>query len=267
MLETATSSDGTTIAFERSGAGTSLIFIGGAFNDRKTPTELSTILSAEFEVVRYDRRGRGDSSDTVPYAREREIEDLAAVIDAIGEPVLVYGHSSGAGLGLLAAAAQLPIAALALYEAPYFLPGDRAEIPAGFAEDLAQLVADDRRGDAVERFMTTAIGLPPPAVEYMRGQPFWPSLEAISHTLPYDIQVMGDNRVPEQEAAGVEIPVLVLVGGNSGPWFANSAAALASALPNGSLQTIEGQDHDVRPDVIAPVLTAFFSSRPPAIPT
>src|SRR5664279_5624584 len=146
-MNTVTSKDGTRIAFEQSGAGSAIILVLGAFNDRATGVPLSRFLEARFSVFNYDRRGRGDSGDTAPYAIEREIEDLDALIAQAGGSACVFGYSSGAILSLRAAANGLAISKLALYEPPP--TGGRAGT---LAPRLAELVAAGQRGEAVELF-------------------------------------------------------------------------------------------------------------------
>lgn len=259
-METTKSADGTVIAYDRIGDGPPLIVAVGAFCDRRTFVPPAG-LTSRFTVYTYDRRGRGDSSDTQPYSAEREVEDLAAVVAASSSAsssasVFAYGHSSGGALVLEAAASGLPLTAVASYEAPYVVAGTRevAEDPAG---RIREMVAAGRRGDAVRYWMTTVVAAPPRVVEMMEGSPAWPALEALTHTLPYDIELTGDQGIPASLAA-IAVPALVLGGGTSPEWFHRTVQATADAVPGAKLVMVEGYDHNVPPEVIAPVLTEFF---------
>jgi pimeloyl-ACP methyl ester carboxylesterase len=262
-MDTVTSSDGTTIAFDRSGEGPPVIVVGGATCDRAMTRPLAEQLAQHFTVINYDRRGRGDSGDTAPYAVEREVEDLGALIAEAGGTASVYGHSSGAGLVLHAAAHGLPITRLVLHEPPY-VPDTEEErrISREYAENLKTILAEDRRGDAVELFMTT-VGMPQEMVGQMRKQPWWAGMEAIAPTLAYDSEVMGDisrgGTIPVDLVARVTSPSLVLCGGASPGWMIDIGRQVADALPNGRLGVLEGQEHVVPPEVLVPVLEEFFA--------
>jgi pimeloyl-ACP methyl ester carboxylesterase len=250
-MTTVQSADGTTIAYEHTGHGPALILVGGALNDRTgraSGTPLAALLAARFTVYSYDRRGRGDSSDTPPYAIDREVEDLAALFDTTG-PAFVYGMSSGAILALEAALAGLAITKLALYEPPI----GRRDVPSDFADQLAGLCARDRCGDAVELFLTT-IGTPPAIVAQMRHAPLWTALERLAPTLAYDAALTAIGPSLRDRAAKLATPVCVMAGGASSPWLRDAARALAGAVPAGRHITLDGQTHDVAPAVLAPAL-------------
>jgi Alpha/beta hydrolase family len=212
-----TSSDGTTIAFDLLGDGPPVILVCGGSTDRTANAPLSELLAEHFTVFNYDRRGRGDSGDTAPYAVEREIEDIDAVIAAVSGSASVYGTSSGAALALEAAASGLAITKLALWEPSYIVEG-RPRPPANTAGIYTELVAASRRGDAVEYFMAKVVGLPPEFVAEARKAPWWPAQEALAHTLAYDATIMGDYSLPAERAASVMVPTLVIDGGASSPW-------------------------------------------------
>ena len=258
-METAVSADGTPIAYDRYGDGPPLITAAGAFCARATTEPLARALAAQFTVLNYDRRGRGDSGDTAPYAVEREIGDLAALIAAAGGSAAVFGHSSGATLALKAAASGLPITHLVLYEPPFNPDDSFPRLPAGLAGELAGLVAAGRRGDAVELYQTRAVGLPEPVVEQLRNAPFRPALEAIAHTLAYDAAVIGDRSLPAAMLGTITIPALVITGEQSPPFLIGAARATAAALPAGQLAVLPGQTHDINPGATAPVITSFLS--------
>lgn len=253
-----TSKDGTSIAFDRLGGGPPVILVCGGSVDRMSNAALAELLAQHFTVLNYDRRGRGDSGDSPPYAVEREIEDIQALAEAAGGSAFLYGTSSGAALALEAAHA-LPgtIAKLALWEPPY-IPAGFPRPPADTAKVFADLVAQGRRGDAAEFFMAKVVGLPPEFVEQARSSPWWPAQEAIAHTLAYDATVMGDYILPAKRAAAVAAPTVVIAGEASFPFMVATAQALADAMPNAQLRTLAGQPHNVDPAVLAPVLVEFF---------
>lgn len=252
------SKDGTPIAGDQLGSGPPVILVCGGSVDRMTNADLATLLASEFTVLNYDRRGRGDSGDTPPYAIEREFEDLDAAIVATGGSAAVYGSSSGAVLALKAAAYGLGITKLALFEPPYVPEGERRP-PANTAATFTELVDDDRRDAAVEFFLTQVVGLPAEFVAGARAQPFWAQQEAIAHTLAYDATIMGGgNSLPDERLARVTAPTLVIDGGASPAWMHSAARAATAALPDAQHRTLAGQGHDVAPDVLAPVLEEFF---------
>jgi pimeloyl-ACP methyl ester carboxylesterase len=220
-------------------------------------------LAKYFTVFNYDRRGRGDSGDTAPYAVEREIEDIGALMDEAGGTASVYGHSSGAGLVLHAAAHGLPIAQVALHDPPYAPDDEEARRSAReYGETLKAMLSEDRPGDAVELFMTT-VGMPQEIVEGMRQTPRWAQLEAMAPTLAYDSEIMGDiargGTVPIDQAGRVTVPALVLTGGADYPWMTEVGRRLADGIANGHHRVLEGQEHVVPPEVLVPVLTEFFA--------
>jgi pimeloyl-ACP methyl ester carboxylesterase len=258
-MENVTSKDGTNIAFDRSGEGPAVILVSGGSVDRSSNAPVGDLLTDGFTVFNYDRRGRGPSGDTPPYAVQREVEDLEVVIGAAGGSAFVYGTSSGAALALEAAAAGVATTKLALWEPPYIIdPAMRP--PSDTAETFERLVSEGRRGDAVEFFMANVVGMPAEFVAQARSQPWWGATEALAHTLAYDATIMGDYSVPVDRAELVTAPTLVIAGGASFPFMHETAKALANALPNGEVRTLEGQSHDVAPEVIAPALKEFFVS-------
>ena len=256
-VHTTTSADGTTVAYDRTGSGPPLVLVVGAFCDRQTTKTLAGLLAGHHEVFEYDRRGRGASGDTPPYAVDREIEDLAAVLAAAGGAAAVYGHSSGAALALEAAAQARPITGLVAYEPPYTTPDDGA--PSSLAERVEAFIGAGRRVDAVETFLTEAVGVPPALLPTIKAGPDFPGMVAIAHTLPYDLSICGDGRVPRDRLAAVGVPTLVVDGANSPAWAGRAADAVAAAVPGATRRTIDGQDHGVPPDVIAPVIVDFLA--------
>jgi pimeloyl-ACP methyl ester carboxylesterase len=257
-MDTVRSSDGTTIAFDRLGAGTPVVLVSGASTARTVHAQLAGLLAADLAVVNYDRRGRGDSGDTPPYTIQREVEDLHAVIAAAGGAAAVFGNSSGAVLALHAAAAGLPITRLALWEPPFMTDPDAPRRQRAYVARLTELLETGRRGDAMALFMTS-IGLPEEMIAGMRNAPMWPGMEALAPTLAYDATIMGDSMVPTGLVASVKVPTLVLDGSDTGAWAASSARALTAALPDPHHRTLDGQAHNVAWDVLAPVLKEFFT--------
>lgn len=258
-MKTTISADGTKIAFDRTGEGPPVILVVGAFNDRSTGAPLAQALESRFTVLNYDRRGRGASGDTQPYAVEREIEDLDALIREAGGAAYVFGYSSGGTLALEAAARGLNITKLALYEAPFMVGDDGPRPPKDTSAQLAKLVSSGHRGDAVELFQTKVVGIPEPVVAQLRHAPFRPALEATAHTLVYEAAIVGDLTLPTARLNSIHAPTLVVYGGASPAFMGNGAMALAAALPKGRVRALDGQNHDIVPAVLAPVLVDFFT--------
>ncbi|GAA3124568.1 alpha/beta hydrolase [Planomonospora alba] len=259
-MEKVRSSDGTEIAFDRLGTGAPVVLVGGASRARTVLTRLAGLLAEEFTVLNYDRRGRGDSGDTAPYAVEREIEDIGAVIGAAGGPAALFGDSSGAVLALRAAAAGLPVTRLALWEPPFVSGPQAAGMRWEYTARLAELLGAGRRGEALA-LLVSAAGAPDEMVETMLRVPMWPEVEALAHALAHDAAVMDDGLVPAALASSVKVPVLVLHGGETGPWTGGMARALAEALPDARSLALRGQGHGVDRAVLAPVLRGFLAGR------
>jgi pimeloyl-ACP methyl ester carboxylesterase len=256
-VETARSADGTTIAFERSGTGPPLILVDAALGFRGFGPMglLAAELASSFTVITYDRRGRGESRDTPPYAVEREIEDLQALVEAAGGSALTYGFSSGAVLLLHAALAGIASPRLALLEPPLALDAEPDESDLG--AEIAEFVAAGRRGDAVEHF-NKSIGVPEEMLAGIRDAPLWPTLEQAAHTLIYDTTITSS--LPLDRVSGITTPVLILTSEGSDERLPTWGRWLCDTLPDASLRTLEGQWHGVAPEVLAPVLTEFFTS-------
>jgi len=277
-MDFVTSADGTRIAYERAGSGHPIVFASGAFNDHHTCAPLAQRLAGDFTVLTYDRRARGESGDTRPYAIVREVEDLAALIDSVGGAAAVFGYSSGALLALSAAEMKAPVTHLALYEAPFAIDGwqDQADLPAR----LDDLVRQGRGGDAVTLFQTEGIGLPPEMVAAIRESPMFPALEAIAQSTVYDATLTaayagGDSAlsaayagadsaaaaVPDRSRLEVAVPSLVMNGAATWPRLAVAARALADALPEARyLEIPGGADHGLPVDETAAAVRVFLSS-------
>jgi pimeloyl-ACP methyl ester carboxylesterase len=261
VTHTVTSRDGTTIAYERLGAGPSLVLVDGAMCYRAFgPCRgLAEKLADKFTVYFYDRRGRGESGDTTPYAPEREFEDLAAVIEAAGGSAFVFGFSSGGALALQAAASGVGMSKVASYEAPFVgevvVKGKPVDALAQLNERLA---AGDRAG-AVNYFMVRMVGAPAFMPIVMKLMPkVFTQLKAIAHTLPYDTELMRGFVVPTEELAKVSIPALVMGGSKAKPNMRAAVESVAHSIPGSVQKTLQGQTHQVAPEAIAPELVAFF---------
>ena len=260
-VATAISRDGTKIAFERRGAGPSLILIGGALTDRGSQRAYAEQLQAAFTVYTYDRRGRGDSGNTSPYTAEREVEDLAAVLQATGGPAHVFGHSSGSFIGLLAAASGVPILRLATYEPP-FAADEAGDVQnSQIMNKLEGFIGAGKPEEALAYFFGTT-GMPPAVIEQQRQAPHWPALVAKAPTLIYDYKLKtarGDALVPGDQLSRIAIPVQAMAGGASPDWMRNVSKQVAGAVQHGTYVEVPGQGHMVPPQVLAPLLREFFS--------
>ncbi len=260
-----TSKDGTTIAYEKRGAGPALILVDGALTYRSfgPMQHLAELLAPHYTVYSFDRRGRGESRFSKPYSVDREVEDIDALITEAGGSAFIFGISSGACLAL-EAAAQLGkrTVKLAMYEPPYNSLRGAAQPWMDYRKQLADLLAAGRRGDAVALFMQF-VGTPADQVNGMRFSPVWPLFESVAPTLAYDAAVMGsDRKAPLERAARVSVPTLVMDGGANlaiMPFMHDTAARLAKAIPHAQQRTLEGQTHDVKLEVLAPILEDFLS--------
>ncbi len=255
------SRDGSPVAYERTGQGPAVVLVSGAMSTGATVAPLAARLSDGFSVIVYDRRGRGESGDTPPYAVAREVEDLAALIEAAGGEAALYGISSGGALALEAAASGLPVRQVAVYETPFADYGaDGARERAEYTRNLTEALTEGRRGDAVELFLRLT-GLAPEMIANARQSPMWAGMEAIAHTLAYDDAVMGDGLVPRERLASITAPVLAVAGDASPEWLRRATRAVAESAPRGTYRTLEGQTHMVDPQLLAPVLAEFFAAR------
>jgi pimeloyl-ACP methyl ester carboxylesterase len=262
-MSTVRSSDGTSIAFGRIGNGPPLIVVDGAlcYRGMGPSAQLAALLSKHFTVFTYDRRGRGESGDTKPYAVEREVDDIAALVKEAGGQAFVWGTSSGAVLALEAANRVRGIAKVAVYEAPFIIDDSRSTTERSW-NDISAAIAADRRGDAIRTFLK-AVGAPGFFVALMRLTPTWAKLKAIAATLPYDGAMVGAYQrgepLPTDRWNSVTVPTLVTDGGKSPAWMRTGNRALANALPNAQYRTLAGQTHMVNSAAYAPILATFFS--------
>ncbi|MEU0335533.1 alpha/beta hydrolase [Streptomyces sp. NPDC006193] len=254
-----TSRDGTSLAYQVGGHGPTVILVSGAMSTGGTLAPLAHRLADRCTTVVYDRRGRGESGDTEPYEVAREVEDLAALLDAVGGDAALFGVSSGGALVLRAAASGLPVSRAAVYEVPFadHLEGGAAR-EAVYKQQLAAALAQGRRGDAVELFLRLT-GLGEEMIQRARQSPMWAGLEAVAPSLAHDDAVMGDGLLPRSLLAGIAVPVLSVAGGASPEWMRAASREIAETVPQGTHRVLEGQTHMVEPDVLGPVLAEFFA--------
>jgi len=264
---TARSRDGTLIAWERTGSGPALILVDGAMCHRAFGplADTARLLARRFSVITWDRRGRGESGDTPPWAVEREVEDIAALIREAGGSAGVFGISSGAALAIEAAARGLPITKLALYEPPFIVDATRRPVPSDFVRQLDQALAADRPGDVIRMFMQQ-VGVPGFFIAIMRLMPMWSQMKKLAPTVPYDMSIMSPNQsgrpLPAERWAGVRMPTLVMGGGKSPTWMRNGVRAAADALPNARHLELPGQTHMIKAPALVPPLEEFFAQGP-----
>lgn len=236
-MSTVHSTDGTAIAFDRSGEGPPIILVDGALCYRKSggSRKLAALLAPHFTVYAYDRRGRGESADTAPYAVDREVEDIQGLIEDAGGSAYLYGISSGAVLALEAANRGVGVEKLVAYEPPFIVDDSRPPVGPDYVTKLNELLAADRRGDAVRLFLRE-VGVPGIAIALMRFMPAWSKLKGIAHTLPYDFAILDGLQtgepLPAERWSAVAVPALVVVGGKNPPWWHHGTQALADVLPN-----------------------------------
>ncbi len=264
-MEQIISKDGTEIAYEVSGSGPNVILVAGALTDRVALRPLAEALSTDLTVVNFDRRARGDSGDAgdgFPESPAREIEDIKALIETVGSPASLYGHSSGASLALEAAAA-LDIERLVLHEPPYD-PEDQEPSesdPAQYNRKLRELLAAGDDAGAVELFLLT-VGMPQEMVNEMKATPEWPDWVSKGRSLAYDSAAVGDasgGRIPRERLPEVTCTTMTLAGSETFPFMIEVAETLAEELPAGLCLVVAGADHESGPDLIAPPVKAFLA--------
>ena len=258
-----TSADGTRIAYETLGAGEPLVIVWGALGVRSSPfaKAMRDELAKDFTVYDYDRRGRGESGDTKPYAVAREVEDLRAVCEAAGGRPYVWATSSGAALALEAAASGVPMRMLAAHEPPYKVGDVKGGPDPDYEEKMDTLVARGKRDEAVKYFMRT-VGVPGPLVFAMRFMPFWKDAVAAAHTLPYDARILNGFAFPEQRLGEIHVPTVVLVGGSTTEMLRAAADATARAIPDATERVVPKQNHGIKPEALRPVLVEVFGQAP-----
>lgn len=262
-IQTVSSADGTTIAYQAMGDGPPVILIGGAFNDRSTVAGLAAAVAPELTAISYDRRGRGDSTDNAAHdddMLEREVQDLAAVIDQFGGNVGLFGHSSGGLLALEAVLHGLPIGKVAVYEPSYIPDGARPQPPADLLDRLKELISNADNDAAAALFLQEQVGVPAPIVNDMRTGPAWGFLIALAHTLPYDVALSSPDRLGANRLATIDIPTLAINGDQTDDWLQSATRAISETIPDAQHRVLAGQDHGVlhNPEALRQLLTDFF---------
>jgi len=265
-MDHVTSLDGSRIAYVRSGEGSPIVIVGGALNDHASAAPLVAELGRDLSVISYDRRGRGESASSMPWSLASEVADLRALAEIAGEPIFVYGHSSGAILSVEAALAGLPIKRLVLYEPPYVADPNDPHAPAADLADRLRTTLDGPGGAdaAVREFLRLGPGLSADAIEGLSTSPTWPRFLSIAFTLAWEAEIVGDGAIPAERLASFETPTLILQGSASPTWAQASTAALADALPHGVLVVLEGLDHGgarAAPGRVAAEVLRFLSKR------
>jgi pimeloyl-ACP methyl ester carboxylesterase len=270
-MQTVISADGTKIAYDRYGAGPAVILVNGALGFRrfKKFEQIASALAERCTVINYDRRGRGDSGDAGPVSVQHEIDDLAALIEAAGGRASLWGYSSGGGLALRAAAADIGVDRLVLYETPFKTDPDAKYPTDDYGAKLDQLVAAGDRTAAAKHFMRSAVGMPGPLVAVMSLVPMFKQFAANGHTLPFDYAALGDHNMHgsplrAEEWERVRCPTLVVYGGKTAAGLKHASKALATVLPNATLRELPGQNHNVSPKSIVPVVAEFVADSGPA---
>ena len=264
-MSTVTSADGTTIAYETLGSGPALILVDGAmcYRDFGPARGLAKALADSYTVYIYDRRGRGESGNTLPWSPAREVEDLAALLAAAGGSAYLFGCSSGAVLAADAANVLPGFTKLALYEPPFIVDDTREPREPSFVPDTEAMIARDDRSGALKKFMRH-VGMPSIMVNIMALTPPWKKLKAVAPTLPYDLRILGDTGrgVPldADRWSGVTVPAIVMDGGKSPQYMRNAAKALSEALPKATYRTLPGQTHMVKADAVVPPVKEFLSA-------
>ncbi|MEU4222140.1 alpha/beta hydrolase [Actinoplanes sp. NPDC026623] len=263
-MATVTSADGTTIAYETTGSGPALIIVDGAmcYRDNGPARDLAAALADTCTVVIYDRRGRGASGNTLPWSAEREIEDIAALLEAVGGGAYLVGCSSGAVLAADAANRLDGVRKLALYEPPFIVDGSHPARPDTYLPETEAMIAAGDNGGAVKKFLRH-VGVPGFVVQIMALTPVFRKLKAVAPTLPYDLRILGDTGRGLPLDAGrwaqVRVPAVVMDGGRSPQYMRNAAKALSEALPKADYRTLPGQTHIVKAPVLAPAVKEFLA--------
>jgi pimeloyl-ACP methyl ester carboxylesterase len=255
------SKDGTEIAYDKIGSGPAIILVSGALGSRLSWVDLPRLLSSNFAVIAYDRRGRGASANTMSFSLEREIEDLEALIDQVaGGSASLYGISSGGALALESAARLgRKVKKLALYEVPYSTDEATRSRASEYQRDLMKALSAGDRSGALELFMKL-VGVPREQIQGMHYAPIWKEFELVAPTLEYDSMALGEGfSLPKDRVSRISMPTIVVVGEASPQFLQDSAKELKDAIPNAKLRSLQGQTHDVQPEAIAPVLKEFLS--------
>src|SRR5215207_2870061 len=240
--ETVTSKDGTPIAYWRSGEGPPLVVVHGTSADHDRWAPVLPAFEQHFTVCAVDRRGRGGSGDSDDYTIEREFEDMAAVVDSIGEPANLLGHSYGALCALEAAPLTRNVCKLVLYEPPMDVTDEQIN-PPGVVDRLEALLEAGDRDGVVATMLREVARVPPEAVEYMRSLPAWQARVAAAHTIPRELRAQEAYRFDPERFGDLGVATLLLIGGDSPATYEEAEKAVAEALPNCRIVVMAGQGH------------------------
>ena len=237
-METVTSRDGTTIAYWRGGNGSPILLVHGALSDRTAWVLVQPALAERFAVYVMNRRGREGSGAPVEHELEREFEDVAAVVDSIGEPVNLIGHSGGALCALGAALLTEHLRSLILYEPPP--PGSSLSVDAKL---LRELIERGRLEDAALEFLRTGPGVSEDDLERLKQSPIWPRIVALAPTLPAELAAIAGYEFEASRFSALDVPLLLLLGGESPARLREVSDALAQVVPNARVKELVGQQH------------------------
>lgn len=270
IQKTATSKDGTVIAYEQTGIGPLLILVSAALTDRDGDRLLAKELASSFTVLNYDRRGRGKSGNNEPYAVEREIDDLETLINTSAGRAYIFGSSSGAVLALDAAnRLDTKVAKVFLYEPPFIVDNSRPPLPQSVLSEINAALAAKKRNEAVTLFFTDGMGIPKPGVLFMRLlMPAWADMVKLAHTVPYDLMILAGTQagrpLPSTRWSHATAPTTVAVGTKSEPFFHSGAKRLVELLPDAAYKSLDGLDHSavlMAPQALATAARQFFAAK------
>jgi len=253
-MEQITSNDGTVIAFWRSGAGHPLLLVHGTTADHRRWSGILPHLEQHFTIYAMDRRGRGASGDSPGYDFMREAEDVAAVVEAaseqVGEPVFILGHSYGAICSLEAALLTDNVSRLILYEPP--IPTGLPSYPPGTPDRMQALVDSGELEAALEVFFREVVRMPEHEFEAYRQLPMWKVRIQLAPTIPRELAFDRTYRFNAEKFASLQVPTMLLLGGDSPPFFRQAIEIVDSALPNSKVVILPGQQHiamDTNPEL------------------
>ena len=254
-----TSNDGTTIGYLKRGSGAPLLLVHGAMADHRRWLPIVRHFEEQFTVYAMDRRGRGGSSDSPDYDIRREVEDVAAVIEAIGEPAYVLGHSFGALCSLEAALLTDQVNRLILYEPP--IPGVVPEVPPGFPDRMQALIDRDEPEAALVLFLREVVRMPEYELKVYRHLAMWQARIPLAPTVPRELRVDETYNWDAGRFAHLQVPTRLLLGGDSPPAARQAVQIVDAALPRSKVVVLPGQQHiamDTAPDLFANEVVQFL---------
>lgn len=261
MIEHITSNDGTPIGFWGSGSGPPLLLVHGTTADHRRWSGIMPDLEPHFCVYTMDRRGRGESGDAPAYDLRREAEDVAAVVEAVGEPIFVLGHSYGAVCSLEAARLTDKVGRLILYEPP--LPVGLPQYPPDIPDRMQQLVDQGEWEAALELFMRGVVRMPEHELAAYRQLPMWSGRIQLAPTIPRELLLDRTYRFDPDQFTHLQTPTLLLLGGDSPPLFQQAIQRLDAVLPNSRVVILPGQQHvamDTNPKLFVSEVLNFLLS-------